>query len=177
MLLTASGIFRIGEYFDLGISLNDVCVFIPAGFAIFTSFFTLGLAYEVTKDINAALIGTFIMAIIPAHLMRSVAGGYDNESVAVAAIVGTFYFWVRSQRPGNSFATGIFFGVLTGLSYVYMVAAWGGYVFVLNMVGIHCALLVILHLKTVYILNKVLFRSFVVLVEHNIYIYIYMTNK
>jgi dolichyl-diphosphooligosaccharide--protein glycosyltransferase len=34
--------------------------------------------------------------------------------------------------------------VLTGFAYVYMVAAWGGYVFVLNMIGIHAAALVVL---------------------------------
>ena len=42
------------------------------------------------------------MALIPAHLMRSVAGGYDNESVAFAIIVSTFYFWVRSLRDKQS---------------------------------------------------------------------------
>ena len=36
------------------------------------------------------------------------------------------------------------FGTLCGFSYIYMVAAWGGYVFVLNMVGVHAALLVLL---------------------------------
>ena len=43
--------------------------------------------------------------MIPAHLMRSVAGGYDNESIAVAAIVGTFFFWVRSLRNPKVFAS------------------------------------------------------------------------
>jgi dolichyl-diphosphooligosaccharide---protein glycosyltransferase len=32
--------------------------------------------------------------------------------------------------------------VLTALSYFYMVAAWGGYVFVLNLIGLHAATLV-----------------------------------
>ena len=35
------------------------------------------------------------------------------------------------------------FGVASGLAYVYMVAAWGGYVFVLNMVGVHAGALIL----------------------------------
>jgi dolichyl-diphosphooligosaccharide--protein glycosyltransferase len=45
------------------------------------------LAYEVSGgNANAAVISAAIMAIIPAHMMRSVAGGYDNESVAVPLV-------------------------------------------------------------------------------------------
>ena len=63
-------------------------------------------------------------------------GGYDNESIAVAAMCATFWLWVRSLRaPGNAWPV----GALCGLSYVYMVAAWGGYVFVLNLIGVHAA--------------------------------------
>ena len=58
--------------------------------------------------------------------MRSVAGGYDNECIAVAAIVATFYLWCRSLRNQRSWPIGI----IAGIMYVYMVAAWGGYVFV-----------------------------------------------
>ena len=33
------------------------------------------------------------------------------------------------------------FGAVTGLAYVYMVAAWGGYIFVLNMIAFHAVIL------------------------------------
>ena len=67
-------------------------------------------------------------------------GGYDNESVAVTAMVTTFYFWVRSLRETDPHSH--WFGIVTGLAYFYMVAAWGGYVFVLNLIGVHAAVLV-----------------------------------
>ena len=38
---------------------------------------------------KAAVVAAGFMAVIPAHLMRSVAGMYDNESVAVPAIAGS----------------------------------------------------------------------------------------
>ena len=122
------------------ISLNDVCVLMPAGFGVLTSLFTGAFTAEVTGSTNSGIIAAGIMAIIPAHLMRSVAGGYDNESVAVCAIACTFFCWCRSLRTEHSWKV---FGVLTGLSYTYMVAAWGGYIFVLNMIGVHAAVLCI----------------------------------
>jgi dolichyl-diphosphooligosaccharide--protein glycosyltransferase len=42
-------------------------------------------------------------------------------------------------------------GVLTGFMYFYMVAAWGGYVFVINLVGLHAL--------TVFLLRKLPFQN------------------
>jgi dolichyl-diphosphooligosaccharide---protein glycosyltransferase len=81
-----------------------------------------------------------MMAIVPAHLMRSVGGGYDNESVAVSAMTLTFYLWIRSLRDAKSAKLGFF----AGLAYFYMVAAWGGYIFVINLIGVQAGMLVIL---------------------------------
>jgi len=123
------------------VSLNDVCVLLPAYFACLTCLLVFGLTYEVSSgSTTSALFAAAFMSVIPAHMMRSVAGGFDNESVAVAAIVGTFFFWLRSLRTPHSWPV----GVLTGLSYVYMVAAWGAYTFVLNMIGLHAGVLVLL---------------------------------
>ena len=65
-----------------------------------------------------ALYGMGAMAIIPAHLMRSVGGGFDNESVAMAAMLLTFYFWTRSLREDDE--KSYLFGILTGFSYFYV---------------------------------------------------------
>ena len=50
----------------------------------------------------------------------------------------TFYLWMRSLRDEKS----AWIGGLCGIAYFYMVAAWGGYIFVLNMIGVHAAVLV-----------------------------------
>jgi hypothetical protein len=126
--------------FKAGITLNDVCVFIPAYFGALASLFTFALCSEITSSPNTGVVAAAIMAIIPAHLMRSVGGGYDNESVAVTAICATFYFWVRSVRTSSSWPIGF----VAGLAYTYMAAAWGGYVFVINMIGVHAGMLVVL---------------------------------
>ena len=44
---------------------------------------------------------------------------------------------MRSLRTPTSWP----YAFLAAVSYFYMVAAWGGYTFVLNMVGVHAVLL------------------------------------
>ena len=84
------------------------------------------------------------MSIVPAHLMRSIGGGYDNESVAMTAMCLTFLLWNRALRVRNSLVSSAVWGIAAGLASFYMAAAWGGYVFVVNLVGIHAAVLFIL---------------------------------
>ena len=98
---------------------------------------TLGLF---SPALECACCAMGMMAIVPAHLMRSVGGGYDNESIANTAMILTFYFWVRSLRNPQS----AWMGAIAGLAYFYMVASWGGYIFVLNLIGVHAAALVIM---------------------------------
>mmetsp|Transcript_17029 Transcript_17029/g.32223 ORF Transcript_17029/g.32223 Transcript_17029/m.32223 type:complete len:828 (+) Transcript_17029:233-2716(+) len=108
---------------------------------------TINLPSPWTSTQSYAPVLSFIcamaaMSVIPAHLMRSVGGGYDNESVAMTAMSMTFYLWTRSLRSGED--KSYLWGIATGFAYFYMVATWGGYVFVLNMIGLHAALLVLL---------------------------------
>jgi dolichyl-diphosphooligosaccharide--protein glycosyltransferase len=141
MQITAVTIWKtlgaLGTGFEM--SLNDVCVFFPAWFGAVATLLTGLLTAECSGDRNAGVVASLVMSIVPAHTMRSVAGGYDNESLAVTAMVLTFFVWVRSLRTPKSWPI----GALAGLAYVYMVAAWGGYTFVLNMVGLHAAALVL----------------------------------
>ena len=133
--LTSVAVHRVLRWLGKGwrMSLNDICCLMPAwGGATATLFLAL-LTYEATGSRTAAAIAALVMAIIPAHIMRSMGGGYDNECIAMTAILATFYFWVRSLRGASSW----WIGSIAGLAYGYMVAAWGGYVFVLNMVALH----------------------------------------
>jgi len=134
-------------------SLTEICCLMPAWFGSVASAFVGLLAHESVYSselkskipvrsaaLECGIAATAIMAVVPAHLMRSIAGGFDNESLALTAMTGTYYFWVRSLRNERSWPVGI----LTGILYYYMVAVWGGYIFVLNMVGCHAGVLVLL---------------------------------
>lgn len=145
--LTAWGVFNLLGFLDksfpeldVAMSINDVCVYVPAWFSIVTCLSIFGFTYEVTRSANAGVAAAFFMSVMPAHLMRSVAGGYDNESIAMGAMCTTFFLWTRSLRCEKSWPLGF----LTALSYAYMVFAWGGYVFVLNMIGVHAGFLLVI---------------------------------
>jgi len=121
-------------------SVNDICVMIPAWFGSLASLMGGLLTYEASRSVNAGICAVGIMAIIPANLMRSVAGAFDNECVAVTFILSTFWLWVRSVRSPSSWPIAVF----AAASYVCMVASWGGYIFVINAIGVHALLLVAL---------------------------------
>ena len=64
----------------------------------------------------------------------------------------TFFFWTRSvQEPKENeklyfgaTLNSYIFGFLSGLAYIYMVAAWGGFVFVGNLIAVHAVMLFVL---------------------------------
>jgi dolichyl-diphosphooligosaccharide--protein glycosyltransferase len=150
---TSVAIHRVLKMMGKGwrMSLNDVCCYVPAWGGASCTFFMYLFTVECTGSRTAGVISAIVMAVIPAHMMRSVGGGYDNESIAMTAIMMTFYCWIRSLRSVTS-SWG--FGVLSGLAYGYMVAAWGGYVFVLNMVALHAAVATIVdQFRNVYTPN------------------------
>ncbi|CAD7975777.1 unnamed protein product [Amoebophrya sp. A25] len=115
------------------------------------------------------LAAMFFMSVIPAHAQRSVGGGFDNECVAIAPLCACGYFWCLSLKyaalPGGETSdsaagmgyTGVFSylvnsrtivryaaAFLAGCSHANMAAAWGGYVFLINLVGAHAAALLFL---------------------------------
>jgi dolichyl-diphosphooligosaccharide--protein glycosyltransferase len=139
MQVTSVAIFHALEAVGRPMSLNDVCAYVPAWFGVSASLFTGLLAYECSGSLSAFAATVLVMACMPAHLMRSIGGGYDNESIAVTAMTLTFALWCRSLRDGAS----ALWGALAGVAYIYMVAAWGGYVFVLNLIGAHVAVLIL----------------------------------
>jgi dolichyl-diphosphooligosaccharide--protein glycosyltransferase len=76
-----------------------------------------------TNEVNWTRVG---------YISRSVAGSFDNEGIAIFALILTFYTWVKSVNTGS-----LYWSVICSLSYFYMVGAWGGYVFIINLIPLH----------------------------------------
>jgi dolichyl-diphosphooligosaccharide--protein glycosyltransferase len=83
MQIVSVGIWKALERLGHPMSLNDVCCFVPAWFGAIATFFLMMVTWECSGSANAGVAAGAVMAIIPAHIMRSVGGGYDNESVAM----------------------------------------------------------------------------------------------
>lgn len=76
---------------------------------------------------------------MPGYISRSVAGSYDNEGIAIFALQFTYYLWVKSVKTGS-----VFWAAMAALSYFYMVSAWGGYVFIINLIPLHVFVLLLM---------------------------------
>jgi dolichyl-diphosphooligosaccharide--protein glycosyltransferase len=53
------------------------------------------------KDPGCGLVAAALMAVVPGYVSRSVAGSFDNEAVAIFALVLTFFLFVRAVRLGS----------------------------------------------------------------------------
>jgi len=119
-------------------TVNDICCMMPAWFGAVATFLTFLLTAELSGSSGAGVAAAFVMCMIPAHMMRSAAGEFDNEAVAVSTFILVLWLWARSLRTARSWP----FGVLAGLAYSFAAATWGGYIFINNLIGLHAAFLV-----------------------------------
>lgn len=83
-------------------SHSQICVFMGPLFSGLCALATFFFMREVRGD-GAGLASAAFIAIIPSYISRSVAGSYDLESIAIAALVTVFFLYVKVGRwAGNS---------------------------------------------------------------------------
>lgn len=63
-------------------------------FSAFCSLAAYGLVSE-CWDTGAGLAAAALIGMVPSYISRSVAGSYDNEGVAIFALVFTFYTFIK----------------------------------------------------------------------------------
>ena len=66
---------------------------------------------------GAGLFAAGFIAIVPGYISRSVAGSYDNEGIAIFALMFTYFLWIKSVKTGS-----VYWAAWTALSYFYMVS-------------------------------------------------------
>lgn len=54
-----------------------------------------------TKRSSTGLLAAAFTAIVPSYISRSVGGSYDNEGVAIFALIFVFYLWIKSVNTGS----------------------------------------------------------------------------
>jgi len=138
LMITAGGMHFIMHALNLPIHIREVCVFTAPVFSGLTAIATFLLTRQLWNQ-SAALFAACFIAIAPGYISRSVAGSYDNEGIAIFALQFTFYLWIKSLKTGK-----MSWAVATALSYFYMVSAWGGYVFIINLIPLHVFVLIIM---------------------------------
>ncbi|QBM88600.1 dolichyl-diphosphooligosaccharide--protein glycosyltransferase [Metschnikowia aff. pulcherrima] len=139
LMVTSGAIWHaLRNWFGMPVDIRNICVLLAPAFSGVTAVFTYLLTKEM-KDTNAGLLAALFMGIAPGYISRSVAGSYDNEAIAITLLMATFYFWITAMKVGS-----VAYGALTALLYFYMVSAWGGYVFITNLIPLHVFVLLLM---------------------------------
>ncbi|KAI1790268.1 oligosaccharyl transferase STT3 subunit [Ganoderma leucocontextum] len=138
LMATSGVIYNLLHALNLPVDIRNICVMLAPGFSALTAWSTYMFTKEM-KDESAGLLAAAFIGIAPGYISRSVAGSYDNEAIAIFLLMFTFYSWIKALKTGSAF-----FGTITALFYFYMVAAWGGYAFITNMIPLHALTLILM---------------------------------
>lgn len=136
-MVTSGVIYHILRFLTFPVDIRNICVLLAPGFSGFTAFAAYLLTNEIADSSSAGLLSAIFMGIAPGYISRSVAGSYDNEAIAIFLLVFTFYLWIKALKEGSAM-----WGAFTALFYGYMVASWGGYVFITNLIPLHAFVLI-----------------------------------
>ncbi|KAJ7282000.1 oligosaccharyl transferase STT3 subunit [Mycena rebaudengoi] len=138
LMATSGVIYNVLHALNLPVDIRNICVLLAPGFSALTAWATYMFTKEM-KDESAGLLAAAFIGIVPGYISRSVAGSYDNEAIAIFLLMFTFYCWIKALKQGSAL-----FGTIAAVFYFYMVAAWGGYVFITNMIPLHALVLILM---------------------------------
>ncbi|KAK5084309.1 oligosaccharyl transferase stt3 subunit [Lithohypha guttulata] len=139
LMVTSGVIYHILRFLSIPVDIRNICVLLAPGFSGLTALAMYLLTSEMSASPSAGLLAAAFMGITPGYISRSVAGSYDNEAIAIFLLVFTFYLWIKAVKIGS-----VMWGALAALFYGYMVSAWGGYVFITNLIPLHVFVLILM---------------------------------
>jgi dolichyl-diphosphooligosaccharide--protein glycosyltransferase len=139
LMVTSGSIHYVLSSLNIPTHIRDICVFLAPLFSGLTAISTYFLTKELWSQ-GAGLFAAGFICIVPGYISRSVAGSYDNEGIAIFALMFTYYLWIKAVKTGS-----IYWAAWTALSYFYMVSAWGGYVFIINLIPLHVFVLILMN--------------------------------
>ncbi|KAG6832756.1 hypothetical protein H0H87_000409 [Tephrocybe sp. NHM501043] len=155
LMATSGVIYNLLHAINLPVDIRNICVLLAPGFSALTAWATYQQVFvsyscitiphllsrftKEMKDASAGLLAAAFIGIVPGYISRSVAGSYDNEAIAIFLLMFTFFCWIKALKQGSAL-----FGTVAAVFYFYMVAAWGGYAFITNMIPLHALVLMIM---------------------------------
>ena len=113
------------------VPIKEICVFMGPVFSVFSLLVVYGMTWDISGSKGAGLAAAAWMCVTPGYVQRSVAGNYDNESVAIFALCLVFFLFIKALRHGS-----VKWAFAASMAYFYMVSAWGGYIFITNLLPI-----------------------------------------
>lgn len=137
IMATAATMHRVLNTLGFHVNIREVCVLTAPIFSGLTALSAYALTRE-CADASAGILAAAIISIVPGYISRSVAGSYDNEGVAITAMIFTFYLWVKAVVTGS-----LLWSAGVALAYLYMVSTWGGYIFLINVIPVYVLVMLV----------------------------------
>jgi len=137
LMVTAAIIYWALNLLNFTVQIRNVCVLLAPWFASNTALVAYFFGKEI-RDTSTGLLAAAFIAIVPGYTSRSVAGSFDNEGIAIFCLLLTYYLWVKAVNTGS-----LYVSATCALAYFYMVTAWGGYVFIINLIPLHVFCLIL----------------------------------
>ena len=86
LMFTSGFIHWLVHLLSVPIDIREICVFLAPLFSTFTAFATYLFTTEVWDE-SAGLFAAAFIGVVPGYISRSVAGSYDNEGIAIFALM------------------------------------------------------------------------------------------
>eukprot|EP00741_Cyanophora_paradoxa_P009382 tig00000144_g9088.t1 len=137
LMYTSAVLYWALNKIALAVNIRNVCVLTAPFFASNTAMVTYLFGKEI-RDTETGLVSAILIALVPGYISRSVAGSFDNEGVAIFALITTFYLFVKAVNTGS-----LFWSLMACFAYLYMASAWGGYIFIINLIPIYVLVLIV----------------------------------
>ena len=131
-------LYTVVNLVGIPMSSQEAAYFHPAIFG------TIGVIYSyfVGKELGNRRVGLFValfMAALPAYIVRTRAGFFDNEGIGVLLIMISIYHFMRSLRTNSTWH-----GILSGISLGVLIGSWGASRYLLGVYPLYAVLLVLL---------------------------------
>ena len=100
IMITAAILHSTLNFFNFPLDIQTICIYIAPIFSSLTTLITYGLTKELTSggdsnvgadSFGAALLAASFISINPGLILRTMAGNFDNENVAIFFMLLTFY--------------------------------------------------------------------------------------
>lgn len=136
-MVTSGVAYHLLRLLNLPIDIRNICVLLAPAFSGLTAIAAYLLGVETSQQSATGLLAAAFMGIAPGYISRSVAGSYDNEAIAIFLLIFCFFLWIKALKLGS-----MYWASLSAIFYGYMVSAWGGYVFITNLLPLHAFVLI-----------------------------------
>lgn len=138
-MITAFTVHRLLRVLGIIVDIQTVCSSISTIVSSLSAFTTYLLAKNSSGSPTAGLLAALFCGISPVHVRNTMYDSYDYECIAICAMLVAFYLWIRALERGTLFS-----GLLAVVPSFYMAVCWGGYVFLINTIAVHVAVLCLL---------------------------------